>query len=188
MGYAHAAGFRGQPRSDAAGIAEYFSVPPDRLARALTLAETGDRPEILLLQQADPDAKVAAAVFFSSVWSRSYEKFGTPYGRIHRDYHYQVQFAALAALVEVGCARIRIENPMSGYAWRKDAYVCLVEAMENVRRHIAKVAVHLAEGCYDPGMPKDVDGHMARYDLQDHRPVGISPHMFEGLNMRMVFV
>jgi hypothetical protein len=37
-------------------------------------------------------------------------------------------------------------------------------------------------------MAKKVDDGIARFDLQEHRPIGISPHMFEKMNMRTVFV
>ena len=187
LGNAHAAGRRtGCVNADA--TADYFHVPRERLDRALRLLETSDRPEILLLQNPDPDANVSAATFFSSIWSNAYAKVGTPYGKVHRDFHYQLMFSALAALAETGCTRIQIANPMSGYLWRRDAYVCLLEATESVKKHLAKVAIHLEKDSYAPQMPKDIDDHMARYDLQEHRPVGIGMHIFEGLNMRTVFV
>lgn len=188
LGYAHAAGFRDGPRPDLATIARYFSVPAERLDRAALMLETAERPEILLLQNPDRDAKVGAAVLFSSVWSAGYRKVGTPYGRIHRDFHYQMLFAALSGLAEIGCDRIRVENPMSGHSWRRDAYICLLEATGNVRSNVSKVAVYLEQDSYDPRMPEEVDGDMSKYDLQKHRPVGIAPYISDGLNMRTVFV
>lgn len=190
IGYAHAAGFRnGQIRNDIDEIAEYFSVSPDHLARAMEYLETEDRPEIFLLQSLSCEARIGAAVFFSSVWSKAYERVGTPYGRVHRDYHYQCLFSAMAMLVEVGCNRIRIENPMSGRLWRKDAYVCLLEAVESIRKHMnPAINVYLQTGTYDPRMPREVDVGMDVYDLQEHRPIGTHPHIFGGVNMRTVFV
>ncbi len=189
LGYAHVAGFRDSPNPHIETIAGYFSVPIDRLAKAAALAELSDRPEIVLLQNSNRDAKVGAAVLFSSVWSHSYAKVGTPYGRVHRDFHYQVMFSALAALAEARCDRMRIDNPMPGRPWRRDAYVCLLEATRNVRAHMGSgISVWLREDEYAPAMLKDVDANMVRFDLQKHRPVGISPHIFEGMNMRTVFV
>jgi hypothetical protein len=170
-------------------IARYFSIPEDRLTRAVALVESAERPEILLLQNPDQNAKVGAAVMFSSVWSKAYAQFGTPYGRVHRDFHYQVMFSALAALVEVGCDRMRIDHPMPGHQWRGDAYVCLLEATRNIRANMRRgLSVWLREGEYDPVMPKEIENRMLEFDLGEHRPVGISPHVFEGLNMRTVFV
>lgn len=189
LGYAHAAGFREGPRNDAGTIARYYGIPEDRVVRAAGLIESADRPKILLLQNPNLEAKVGAAVLYPSVWSKAYSRFGNPYGRVHRDFHYQVIFSALAALAEVGCKRMRFENPMSGRPWRRDAYVCLPEATRNIRAHMrGKVSVCLREDEYDPATLREVDVGMAQYDLQEHRPVGISPHIHKGMNMRTVFV
>lgn len=189
FGYAHAAGFREGPRNDAGTIARYYGIPEDRVVRAAGLIESADRPEILLLQNANLEAKVEAAVLYPSVWSKAYSRFGNPYGRVHRDFHYQVMFCALAALAEVGCKRMRFDNPMSCRPWRREAYICLLEATRNIRAHLGgEISVWLREGEYDPAMPREVDASMAQYDLQEHRPVGISPHINEGMNMRTVFV
>lgn len=189
IGYAHAVGTKCGVRVNLDEIATYFSVPTERLARAAALIETSERPEILLLQNPNPAAEVAAATFYSSVWSKSYAKYGNPYGVVHRNFHYQVIFCALAALAEVGCDRIRVDHPMFGCPWRRDAYVCLLEATGNLRRNMnPKVAVFLQEGMYDPRMPRKVDAEVDSLDMQDHRPVGMSPHMFEGLNMQTIFV
>ena len=189
LGYAHAAGLREGPRHDAGTIARYFHIPEDRGVRAASLIELSNEPEVLLLQNLDQEAKVGAAVLYPSVWSRAYSFFGTPYGRVHRDFHYQVMFSAMAALAEVGCDRIRIDNPMPGRPWRRDAYVCLLEATRNIRAHMGGgISVWLKEDEYDPAMPKEVDACMARFNLQEHRPVGISPHIVEAMNMRKVFV
>ena len=87
LGYAHAAGFRDGPRPDIESIARCFSLPTERLARTTTLIESAERPEVLLLQNLDRDAKVGAVTLFSSVWSKSYAKVGTAYGAVHRDFH-----------------------------------------------------------------------------------------------------
>src|ERR1017187_7335068 len=116
IGHAYAAGDRnGLIRANACEIAEFFSVRPERLERALNNIESEDQPRILLLQNSAPGAKVGAVTFFSSVWSKSYLKIGSPFGEVQRDFHYQCIFSAITALVEVGCDRIRIENPMSGH-------------------------------------------------------------------------
>lgn len=189
LGQAHAAGFREGPRNDAETIARYFGIPEGRGVRAAGLIESSDRPEILLLQNPDSEAKVGAAALYPSVWSKAYFRFGNPYGRVHRDFHYQVMFSALAALAEVGCKRIRFDNPMPGRPWRRDAYVCLLEATRNIRAHLGgDISVWLREDEYDPAMPREVDAGMAQYDLQKHRPIGISPYIHEGMNMRTLFV
>ena len=189
IGYAHAAGTESGVRDDLDLIAAYFSVSSDRLSRAAVLVETSEHPEILLLQNPNPDAKVAAVTLFSSVWSKSYASYGNPYGVVHRDFHYQVLFCALATLAEVGCDRIRVDHPMLGCPWRCDAYVRLLETTRNLQRNMnPKVAVFLQNGAYDPSMPKKVDSEADLFGIQDHRPVGMSPHMFEGLNMRTIFV
>ena len=163
-------------------------MPEDRVARALRLIESADRPEILLLRPGSM-AKVGAAVLYSSVWSKAYSRVGSPYGRVNRDYHYQVMFSALAALAEVGCNRMRFDNPMPGHPWKRDAYICLLEATRNIRAHLGgEISVWLREDEYNQAMPRKVDACMAKYDLQIHRPVGISPHIHEGMNMRTVFV
>ncbi len=170
-------------------IARYFSVQEEKVARALTMIETAERPEILLLQNPTPDAAVGGVVLFSSVWSTAYARFGTPFGRVHRDFHYQTMFAALAALAEAGCERMRIDNPLSGRLWRRDAYICLQEATQNLRTHkVPQLTVSLREDEFSPAMRRKVDAGIAAFDLQRHRPVGISPHVFEGMNMRTVFV
>lgn len=189
LGYAHAGGFRDGPRPDIETIARYFSLPGDKLARVAALVESADEPKILLLQNQNLDAKVGAAVLYSSTWSRSYSKFGTPYGMVHRDFHYQVMFSAMAVLAEVGCDRIRIDSPMPGRPWRRDAYICLLEATKNIRANMGQgLSVWLQEVEYDHTVIETVDHGMASFALQEHRPIGISPYIFEGLNMRTVFV
>ncbi len=190
IGHAYAAGNRqGVARVRALDIAEAFSVRPDVLERALDRLETHQHPGIILLQNTVPGAKVGAVVFFSSVWSKSYAMVGTPYGKVHRDFHYQCLFAAFSALVEVGCIQIRVEHPMSEYRWRRDAYICLLEAVRNIQKFMnPKARVHLESGSYSESMVEQLDRRESDFDMQDHRPVGINMCIFEGLNMRTVFV
>ena len=189
IGCAHVAGCAGRIREDADAIAQYFSVPLDRLTRGLESLESGIQPGVLLLQNPRMEANVGAAVFYSSVWSKAYERVGTPYGKVHRDFHYQCLFVAMATLVEVGCDQIRVENPMKGHPWKRDAYVCLLEAVRNVEVQLnPAVTVCLQEGSYELGMVRRVDANLATFELQQHRPVGICPSIFEGFNLRTVFI
>jgi len=190
IGHAYAAGDRhGRVHHYADEIAENFSVQPDRLKRALVTLESEDRPRIVIVQNPEPRAKVGAVTFFSSVWSKSYGNVGTPYGKVHRDYHYQCLFSAIVALVEVGCERIRVQNPMSGYLWRRDAYICLMEAFRNVQKNMnRRVSVHGEPGSYNERMVEHLNLHQPDFNMQEHRPIGTHMHIFEGLNMRTVFV
>ena len=190
IGYAYAAGDRhGSVRANVGKIAEYFALSPDLLGRVLEYIETDERPQVVLLQNTSPEARVGAVTFYSSVWSKSYAKVGTAYGAVHRDFHYQCFFVAIAALVEVGCVRVRIENPMSEHPWKRDAYICLLEAVRNIRRNMnSQVTVHLESEAYDASMVQRLDDNELDFDLQKHRPVGVRMHIFEGLNMRTVFV
>ena len=189
LGHACVAGTsNGHVCPNAGAIAEYFSVPVGRLERALQTLETEDHPGIVILQNAETGAKVAAVAFLSSVWSKSYARVGTPYGKVHRDFHYQC-FSAIAALVEVGCERIRVEPPMSGYLWRRDAYICLLEVVRNIQKNMNRRAtVHLEPGSYNARMVESLDRERDDHDMQEHRPVGTGMHIFEGLNMRTVIV
>lgn len=176
-------------RSDIGTIAQYFSVPAEKLSRLAAELENSEHPGILLLQNTDCKAPVAAAVLFTSTWSKSYLRFGIPYGKVYRDFYYQVMFSALANLAETGCDKLHIDNPLLGKPWREDAYVCLLEASKSIQSNFSgRPAVFLQEGTYDPRMPKRVESEAARYDLQIHRPIGIQPHIREGLNMRDVFI
>lgn len=190
IGMLHSAGmFQGRPRPDIPAIADYFSINPGRLTRLLKELESGPRPQLLLLQNPSPEAKTRAAVFMSSVWSRSYAKLGNPLGDVHRDFHYQCLFSGTQFLVEVGCTHIRIENPLSGYVWQKDALICLFEAFDNIKRDVNPVIrLGLQEGTYDESMLSDIDTLRVTYRFEDHRPIGISPHIHDGLNMRTIFV
>lgn len=165
-----------------------FPYPQATLARALAYAETAERPQVLLLRRPAPEREAAAMTFFSSGWSKSYAALANPFGRTHRDFHYQVFFVALQTLAAAGCTRIRVDSPMRDRTWRWDAYVCLLEAVKNVRAHVGKVDVFLGEGTYDPRLPKAIEARVAEYHLQPHRPVGIHPGVFEGLPMTTVFV
>lgn len=82
-----------------------------------------------------------------------------------------------------------MDNPMLGQLWRRDAYVCLLEATQNIKRYMNNEAlVFLQERSYAEPMPSEVDQDKARFGLNDHRPVGISPHIFASFNLRTVFV
>lgn len=190
MGHSYAAGHRhGGFRSNVGEIAEYFSIRLDVLERALDRLETYEHPGLILLQNTLPEAKIGAVSFVSSVWSKAYTKLGTPYGKVHRDFHYQCLFSAFSALAEVGCTRIQVEHPMSGYRWRRDSYICLMEAVRNIQKHMnPAVRVHLETGTYNERMVEEIDRHQLDFDMQDHRPVGINPYIWDGLNMRTVFV
>lgn len=190
MGQSYAAGNRdGGVRSNVGEIAEYFSIRLDVLERALNRLETYENPGIILLQNTLPGAKIGAVSFFSSVWSRAYAGVGTPYGKVHRDFHYQCLFAAFSALVEVGCTRLQVEHPMSGYRWRRDSYICLMEAVRNIQKYMnSTVRVYLENGTYHERMVQQIDLHQPDFDMQDHRPVGVNPYIWDGLNMRTVFV
>jgi hypothetical protein len=190
IGYAYAAGDRHRNTNrNSDEVAARFSLQPDRLVRCLEALETEDHPGILLLQYSEPSAEDGSVVYFSSAWSKAYERFGTPYGKVHRDFHYQCLFMSIATLVEIGCEYIVVDNPMSGYMWRRDAYICLAEALENIRRYMnGLVTAHLTPGSFNARIVKKLDEDLAIFNFQKHRPVGISPHFLEGLNMRTVFV
>jgi hypothetical protein len=189
IGYAHPAGDNNGVRTDIEQIASYFSVNANGLTKAALHAESAEHAEIVLLQNPTKEAKVQAAAIYSSAWSRSYLKGGNPYGAVWRDFHYQVMFSSIAALVETGCDRIRMDNPVPGQLWRRDAYVCLLEATQNIKRYMnTDVLVFLQEGSYAASMPTEVDQDKTQFRLNDHRPVGISPHIFGSLNLRTVFI
>lgn len=190
VGYARAAGSRHQRvREDTGEIAEYFNVPVDRLTRALERVETADNPAVVLLQNPNPEARVCAISLFSSVWSNAYKRVGNPYGKIHRDYHYQCIFQSLGVLVEVGCTRISIDSPMPGYLWRKDAYICAMEAFRNIQKNICQdTFLAVTDDSCNPKLIQMLNRNQRKFDMQEHRPIGVHPHLFEGLNMRTIFV
>ena len=190
IGHVYAAGDRnGHVRLNAAEIALHFSVAPECLSRALKRLEKDERPGVVYLQNPSPGTRVSAVSFFSSTWSNAYANVGTPYGKVHRDFHYQCMFSAIAPLVETGCQRIRVENPSSGRPWRRDAYICLMEAVRNIQKSIhTRASVHLEPGTYDQRMVDELDRRQPDFDLQEHRPVGTCMSIFEGLNMRTIFV
>lgn len=190
IGMLHSAGIcSGRSRTDIPVVADYFSIHPGRLTRLLKELESGPRPQLLLLQNPAPEAKTRAAVFMSSVWSRSYAKLGNPLGDVYRDFHYQCLFSGMQFLVEAGCTRLRVENPLSGYVWQKDALICLFEAFDNIKRYVNPATrLSLQEGSYDESMLRDIDKLRVTCRFEDHRPIGISPHIHDGLNMRTIFV
>ena len=190
IGHVYAAGDRnGNVRLNAAEIAMHFSVAPERLIRALERLEKDERPGVIYLQNPSQGTRVAAVSFLSSTWSNSYEKVGNPHGRVHRDFHYQCMFSAIAPLVEAGCQLIRVENPTSGRPWRRDAYICLMEAVRNIQKNMhTRASVHLEPGTYDQRMVDELDRRQPDFGMQEHRPVGTCMSIFEGLNMRTIFV
>lgn len=174
-----------------AQAAHNSAVPIETLERALRFVETNDSPNILLLQCAGQveERHFNAITFFPSVWSTSYSRFGTPYGRVHRDFHYQCIFLALSTLVEVGCTNNQIGNPMPGYLWRRDAYLCLLEAHRNIQKQMNfQAALRIEPGSYYPPMVKLMDERRDEFDMQEHRPVGVNMYIMDGFNMRRVFV
>jgi len=193
MGSLHPAGMSpgrsGRSRPDIPSIADYFSIDPRRLTGVLKKLESGPHPQLLLIQNADPEARVRAAVFMSSVWSRSHAKLGEPRGKVHRDFHYQCLFSGMQFLAEVGCTQLMIENPLSGYVWQKDALICLLEAHDNIRRYVnPAIRVEVQEGAYDEAKTGGFDKLCANNLFEDHRPIGIHAHIHDGMNMRTIFV
>lgn len=180
-------GYKSRP--DITSIAKYYSFDPGRLTRLLKELESASHPQLMLLQNPDTEAPIGAAVFMSSVWSRSYAKLGNPYGKVHRDFHYQCLFAGMAFLAEAGCTKLRVENPLSGYAWEKDAFICLLEAHDNIRRYMnPKISLDLQERTFDESIICDINQTRSTYKFEKHRPVGINPHVHDGLNRRTIFV
>ena len=182
---------RGEIYFQASQVAQYFSVPFGSLAKILQFVETAAEPNIVLVQHCEEseDCNLRAITFFPSVWSTAYARFGTPYGKVHRDYHYQCLFLAISTLVEVGCTRNRIGSPMPGYLWRRDAYVCLLEANRNIQKNMnLRAQVNLEPGSYYAPMVDLMDRRRDEFDMQEHRPVGVHMHIVDGFNIRRVFV
>ncbi len=193
LGFIHFAGnkYGFRPAEIVEPAANNFGLDPLVLSRLHEYLELEDHPTILLLQAKTSDQEVSAACFVSSVWSHSYQKLANPYGKVHRDYYYQVLFSAVAALVEVGCEVIRIENPMTGYAWKRDAYVCLVEATNNIKKLLnPDIKFYLQDGTFSNEMVmkinSDIEGR--KLIMNNHEPVPLTMFMEFGLNFRKVWV
>jgi len=183
----------GSKPGEASGIGEWLAgfsnVDNQKIARALAHIESAKFPEILLLQNASPNLQPAAVTVVSSVWSTGYSALNLPWGKVHRDFHYQMFFCGIGMLVEAGCRKIQVERLMPGHAWRRDAYICLREAVSTIQRLIdPDIEFFLRKGTYQPDMIEEVDAHLESFGFHSHRPIGIHPHLFEGLNMRRVVV
>lgn len=91
-------------------------------------------------------------------------------------------------LAEVGCTHIRVENPLTGYAWQKDASICLLEARYNIKRRVnPAIRIALWEGACNEAIG-NIDKLCAEHVFEEHRPIGICPHVHGGLNIQTVFV
>ncbi len=190
-GRIHPAGMKGEQYSEGyiSSIARHFSIDVGKLRRVFFHLETGQFPEIVLLQNPDPSAEVQAACFVSSVWSRSYKLEPISRDEIHRDFHYQCLFTAMRFLADVGCTMIRVENLMTNCMWQRGAYICLIEAWRNVRKYVnPDVKIQLRDCAYDPAMVEGVTRSFNSDDLNDHRPIAMCPYVMEGLNMSRIFL
>jgi hypothetical protein len=191
IGMLHPAGEKWKKvRTDYVQIAEYFEIEPAKLKRLLTYLENAERPELLLLQARNAEATIHAAVIMSSVWSRSYRKLRKPDDyQIHRDYYYQCLFSGMLFLTEAGCDAFQIENPKTGYKWQWDGFICVCEAWFNIRRHVNPVIrVAFKGGSYEESLWQRVEELAKTHAFEEHRPIGTSPHVEDGLNMRTIFV
>lgn len=178
-----------QNRPDIKLIADRFSIEPDRLISVLDWMRMQDRPELLLLQNPNPGTKLKAAVFMTSTWSYSYWKSGHPkHIRIWRDFYYQCLFSGMGFLSEAGCSQLRIENPSFPYEWSSDGLTCLFEAHNNIFRYIdPAIEINIVQHRFTQDELNNLKRKQASF-TEDHRPIGISPHIHDGLNMRTIFV
>ena len=95
----------------------------------------------------------------------------------------------MAFLAEAGCTKLRVESPLSGYIWQKDAFICLLEAHDNIRRYMnPEISLGLQEGTFDESIICDINQTRSTYNFENHRPVGINLHVHDGLNRRTIFV
>jgi hypothetical protein len=190
-GRIHPAGMKGAQFSDEyiSSIARHFSIDGEKLGRVLFHLENCDKPEIAMVQNPSPNAEVQAACFVSSVWSRSYKLEPISRDEIHRDFHYQCLFTAMRLLAEVGCNMIRVENLMTNCMWKRDAYICLIEAWRNIRKYVnPAVSISLQDCAYDSAMVEGVNCSFNPEGLNDHRPIAMCPYVMEGLNMSRIFL
>lgn len=170
-------------------VGEYFDVDLARLTRILKVIESSERPQIVLLQKHSPSGFARNACLVSSAWSTSYGALANPHWTVHRDFHYQCLFAAMAMLVDCGCERLRVGNLLCGEQWRRDAYLCLVEAVGNLRRLMRPdIEVFLEPRSHETAMVEEVDRTAGDFDMQEHRPIGINFHLLEGLNAAKIFI
>jgi len=170
-------------------VGEYFDVDLAKLTRILKVIESSDKPRIVLLQQQARDGVARNACFVSSAWSKSYGALANPYWTVHRDFHYQWLFGAMAMLVDCGCERLRVGNLLCGEQWRRDAYLCQVEAVGNIRRLMrSDIEVFLELRSHETAMVEEVDRTAGDFDMQEHRPIGINFQLLEGLNAAKLFI
>jgi hypothetical protein len=187
-GRIHPAGMKGAQFSDEyiSLIARHFSIDAEKLGRVLLHLENCDKPEVAMLQNPSPNAEVQAACFVSSVWSRSYKLEPISRDEIHRDFHYQCLFTAMRFLAEVGSSMIRVENLMTNCMWRRDSYICLIEAWRNVRKYVnPDLGIYLLDNSFDHSMIRSVTSQCG---LNDHRPIAMCPYVMDGLNMCRIFL
>lgn len=172
-----------------APMARYFDVDENKLADMFNYIEEAELPTLMLIQKAGDISSLAASCVISSAWSKSYEKVGNPYGRIHRDYHYQILFSAMAALAEIGCEELRVESLCSGFSWKRDAYICLREAWTNIRKYVnPKLKISLQSDALSDVMFHLVNMDLEKYGLEAHRPIGIHMYIENGFNFRKIFL
>jgi hypothetical protein len=170
-------------------MGRYFSVSPNKLAEMFKYIESQDLPTLMVIQKENATDGVSAACVVSSAWSKSYLKIANPYGKVHRDYHYQVLFLAMATLVEVGCDQIRIEDLRGGLPWRPDAYICLREALVNVRALCSQnLKISLIESYLNSRVMNGLDHKLSNYNFESHRPIGMNLSIENGLNIRKIFL
>ena len=190
-GHIQPAGWKNEPFSDdyLSSIASYYSLDVERLRDLLAYLEESEKPEIALLQNPAVTSEIRAICFVSSVWSRSYRLLRCPSEQVHRDFHYQCLFTAMGLLVEVGCSNFRIESLKSGFIWERDALVCLYEAWRNINKLVcANSKVRLIDETFDKEMVSEVTRNLGKYGPEDHRPIGMSPYIRDGINMHRIFL
>lgn len=195
-------------------FAERFSISQERLAGLLSWMENQENPELLLLQNIkNADAEVGAAVFMSSTNSISYRKSKSPrHTRIWRDFYYQCLFSGMHYLVEVGCTVLRVESPGYPYAWTWDAFTCLFEAHDNIRKNInpniqlafredsvnwrdiaivresfnSAQSLDVGKSHENHSNARNLDFLYKQFQFDKHRLIRIRPHVREGMNMRAI--
>lgn len=179
-------------RPDIKLIADYFSIDPNRLINVMDWMQRQEQPELMLLQNPNPTAKVRAVVFMTSAHSYSYWKSGSPsHTHIWRDFYYQCLFCGMDLLAEVGCTRLRIENPAFPHVWSRDGLACLFEAHNNIYNNIFGYGPEIEISVIQHAFTQDAFRKLKLKQTsftEDHRPIGISDHIHEGLNMRTIFV
>ena len=169
-------------------IADHFPIDQNHINSVLDWMQRQEQPELMLLQNPNPEAEFRAVVFMTSTRSYSYWKSGSPsHIRIWRDFYYQCLFCGMDFLAEVGCTRLFINNPAFPHQWTWDGLACLLEAYNNINRHIDHPAIKIE--FTRNTFTKDVVKKLLQIPfIEAHRPIGISAHIHDGLNMRTIFV